>query len=439
MHKKLPVALFIALTLCGLVIVNTQPFGSAVASTPVTGVLTQDTVWSKTGSLYSFTSNLTIAKGITLTIQPGVQVDLNGYSLTVDGNLVAQGNADLIHFNNGELYFTYLSDPWLEAAKSGCIIQNVMFNSTKITTDNQLRVDHVVADSEIVVNYQKSVITGSNIDTLTINGGIAQISQNTIRTCNIHWGSPNVGYNVIENLSAGWSSYSQGCGAIIKYNTIKTVWGSGGSPIIQYNVIIDGVKGYFDGKWQTIADNIIGGGILTSGISPWISGNTILENNGALGAINVNQAVPYSGDCGYPFIVDNNIFCTLSGNDSEHAGIVVGGKSIFATVQSNLISGGSTGIKIYDSGKGFIGDNYIQNQNLTAIAVYSDSEYLILHNYINNTANGIVSPAKANLIIANNTIKNTNSGITILAPATINQNNIENYLLKQRQHTRRNR
>lgn len=75
---------------------------------PVTGLISSDTTWTN-DKTYKITADLTVAAGVTLTIQPGTMVQVMGnYTLTVAGTLAADGTADHpILFDPGDAWATW--------------------------------------------------------------------------------------------------------------------------------------------------------------------------------------------------------------------------------------------------------------------------------------------------------------------------------------------
>ena len=100
---------------------------------PVTGgVLSEDTRWTEQDSPITLTANLLVSEGVTLTIDPGVEVELDGRFIQVDGTLRALGEPSnliviksSIHRDQQEstIHFTSTSTPWEESTGNGSIIE----------------------------------------------------------------------------------------------------------------------------------------------------------------------------------------------------------------------------------------------------------------------------------------------------------------------------
>ena len=63
----------------------------AETGTLVAGIIYTDTTWTKANSPYNLTGAIGIYQDVTLTIQPGVIVNLNGNYIQVNGTLAARG------------------------------------------------------------------------------------------------------------------------------------------------------------------------------------------------------------------------------------------------------------------------------------------------------------------------------------------------------------
>jgi hypothetical protein len=62
---------------------------------PPVGTITVDTTWTVAGGPYILSNNVTVASGVTLTLEPGVIVRFNqGLGMTVQGRLLAEGTAE---------------------------------------------------------------------------------------------------------------------------------------------------------------------------------------------------------------------------------------------------------------------------------------------------------------------------------------------------------
>src|SRR3972149_736181 len=170
--KSLLSASFVAIIVSGMILVGTAPFFTVQASNDIIGIITSDTTWTKAGSPYTLKGPTAVNTGVTLTIEPGVTVNLNKYYIQVNGTLTAKGaDNDKIYFNDGQVIFTSVSNGWNEQTGSGSIIQNAVFT------------DSLSISSSVKV-------TKNSLKGLDINSGSAVVSYNSISTINAKNGSP---------------------------------------------------------------------------------------------------------------------------------------------------------------------------------------------------------------------------------------------------------
>jgi hypothetical protein len=250
----------------GLLLAGALPLAAAQASTSVTGVISSDTVWTKASSPYTLTGAVGVARGVTLTIEVGVTVNLGDNYLQVNGTLKAIGNAaGLIHFNGGRnpaIVFTDSSSDWNETTASGCIIENAIISRSDIQIINaSLRISNntfncrisAFGDSPYILNnvFQGGdgiVLYDSNA---TVRGNVFSDTSQAIyvggRDC-----SPLIERNLIVNSGYGVvvpSSSGEFALAIVNNtlanNTDAICIAGGGnpSPTIMYNNIY-GSEGY---------------------------------------------------------------------------------------------------------------------------------------------------------------------------------------------------
>jgi hypothetical protein len=102
-NKVFALFLVLVLVVTGLTMMATMPFGRAQIGTTVSSqIINSDTTWTKTNSPYNITGPVEVAKGATITIQPGVTVNLNTFTMQVNGALTARGtSSNPITINGG--------------------------------------------------------------------------------------------------------------------------------------------------------------------------------------------------------------------------------------------------------------------------------------------------------------------------------------------------
>jgi hypothetical protein len=162
------VALAVFLALFALA---TPPVAGA---TNVSGTILPGTTWTVGNSPYVMTGNVTIPSGVTLTIQPGVVVQGNSNlrSLTVNGSLSAEGNAD------NPITFTSTSDSapaqWLgitfpsgSSGSSSLKFVNVRYGGGGAGPDSTGQ----VTVNGGTVTIEDSNISNSAVSGLAMNGG----------------------------------------------------------------------------------------------------------------------------------------------------------------------------------------------------------------------------------------------------------------------------
>jgi len=274
----------------------------------VSGTLTADVTWTKVNSPYNLTGNVRVAYGVTLTIEPGVTVNLGNYFLNINGTLIAKGDStDKIvfvnnrYFGGSEITFSQHSISWNEQTGQGCIIENAIINSTVLFLQGSPKIANCEVDNAILISGGSPIITDCNI---SLNGaGIDVFS-----------GSPTLSNNVIRGNGFGNGIYGSG-----------TVTLSG-------NVISNFQKAIkiYSGTYQ-------------------ITGNTIAQCENGIEAI-VDAIVTIQGN-----LIDNNTGCGISwgraniesntitnnkiGIHNPVAGVIIRNNNILANTENSIKRG----------------------------------------------------------------------------------------------------
>ncbi len=274
-------------SILGFAFVDCVNFGAAQTSS-VYGVLMSDDVWTEAGSPYVFTGDFRIAEDVTLTIEPGVTVNLANYHFLVDGTLYARGtdsdniifDGDVILYDNERIRFTGSSESWDEQNGNGCIIDHAVINSLSMVI------------GEVSPRISNNFFNDTSWSyMLTTDEGSPLIVNNTMRFdgigISVSGGSPVITNNIIEGNglnSNGIHATSSIGEAVITNNIIinneNGIVSYGGNQIIEGNLIQNNEIGIYG--CGTILNNTIA------------NCSTAIRNRFYPSTINYNNIVNYS-------------------------------------------------------------------------------------------------------------------------------------------------
>ena len=313
-------AFLVIVLLSCLALVCTANLGVVQASTDVTGIISSDITWTKANSPYSLTGNILVDNAVTLTIEAGTTVNLNGFYIMVNGTLQAQGTSTAkVNFNIGEITFISYSIDWNEQTGSGCIIENANL------------VSMYVEIGSVVVKISKS-----NIDAEISGSGKAIICDNII--------NGKVSGKVITN---------------------NTITGEVDGITVSNNIITGTVSG------KAISNNTITGGVDVSGGSS-SSDFPVVSNNTITGDVGISCT-------GYALIVANKISGCETGIRLHGEIFFMGESNPSPLIEKNLITDNTYGITIAMSSRFEPGTSAPTIRNNTII-----SNSVGIHIYITN-------------------------------------------------------
>jgi len=340
-HPSIPKAtvyVFSILIVSASIIAELASFSSSQATTNVIGILTIDTTLTKAGSPYTLSGPAKVEEGVTLTIEPGVTVDLANYYLQVVGTLSARGlSTEPIYFNGGygsgsPLTFTSGSVGWDEATGKGCILENVIA-SCRVTCGNSTMVNKcTLNDALILEGSDRRPTTVSNCivnNGVSVARGEAIIVNNSIATQDDDAAAIGVSFMVASTVTISANSINGG-GIVV-----------GGGKVIIFDNIITNCKGDgINGAWGTatiehnlISDNAVGISI------PFQSSMTIQRNtikNNPIG-IRISQLTPLINFNNIENCSQNTIYLdeSLSVNATYNWWGTTDGKAINHSIRDN--------------------------------------------------------------------------------------------------------
>jgi uncharacterized GH25 family protein len=192
----------------------------AAKATPVEGVISQDTLWTLVDSPFVVTNNITVNSGVTLTIEPGVEVRFGGeFSFRVMGKIIAQGTEErMIRFTTndptGKNYWQSISIYGMQSSFRHCIIeygtnatvlQSGSLDLQQVKVQSNLENGVVIKggtiyanDSEFAFNGESAIqISGGNPVTITNN--IIKSNSYGLTLSNLLTGAIQIQQNEISN------------------------------------------------------------------------------------------------------------------------------------------------------------------------------------------------------------------------------------------------
>jgi hypothetical protein len=248
----------------------------------VSGWINQDTTWSKTNNPYTFTGDVYINSGVTLTIEPGTTVNMGNNCLQVNGTICARGtstepiyisgNTNAVEGVDCKIDFTQTSINWSQSTETGCIIENTVLRSVPILVEGNSPLicnNNILFDSSNV--YPRAAVTVEDADpiiannTVTIEGTNFQgrgiyvrygfvhpiIANNTIRgvSCFVGCGIESIGQaNISGNVITGWTC---GISSVNDVITGNLIYSNNGTPLSQNSTC--GIQL----TWGTVKNNTI--------------------------------------------------------------------------------------------------------------------------------------------------------------------------------------
>jgi parallel beta-helix repeat protein len=344
------------------------------AQTYVSGNITTNTKWTTTGSPYIIQSDVKVQSGVTLTIDPGVEVKFDGlYSIVVDGTLKAIGN------NQNPIIFTSnLSSP-----KKGDWYTIRLRTSNNII--NWAEIDY--ANYGIFVTYYggNNKILNTTVNDCLVDGiYITNSDNNTVRNCNI---TSNNGYGmtlydsdntIVENCNINTNVYF---GIYFNASTYTKVKNCNISNINGKGIIL------YSNSHHTRIINCQINNNNNIGIDLSETSNNIIKNTNIIG--NTGMGIDFGGKTNNQ-IIDN---CNIKNNGDT--GIDLKG-SIFINITKCNIS--------KNKGNGGIFSGFpVKDINISNSDIFN-----------NLAGNGVDFNGATNVIFLNiKSIKNVGCGITI--------------------------
>jgi hypothetical protein len=394
-------------------------FNTSFGQTNVSGVISANTTWTKSNSPYNITGNTQINAGISLSIEPGVQIVFqDNYYLKILGTINSVGTIDdsiifkssnsnnwagilLINSNTSlNLDYSYSSgsifkfttfkssNKALFIYNSGFYIENCKFQDNTIGFEPRSTSKGILKSSSFI-NNTTGIYT--EYEDYSSGYGVSCIKdfklQENIFQLNSNGAILNMNQRTFDNLQIINNSFRLN-------NTGLTLGGGGYGPYLA-NVLISNNKFISNSNGLNIS-NIYSNGF--NGCTGSLSFPLIIEKNLIKNNTSVGLSFGYSGN---NHIVRNNLILTNS------IGISITGTTNSISFQKNSLFENNKSITI-NGNYGYEPSSLLFLANTFKNSSLSPSDYIILNNVTNNNNKA----ASNNFIDVSNNfiIKNINRG-----------------------------
>ena len=236
------------------------------AQTTVSGDIRSNTTWTAANSPYELNGVVTVLAGVTLTIEPGVEIQAVHYShnLIVNGALVAEGTmSDSIKFTGPLMH--------IDAVGSGSSFDYVLFEGLGVFNNAALRIfsDDVTVQHSSFETCEVGISVHSNSSPSITDSRFFDSHDYGIR---IYDGSPTIENNVIDGQSGSAAGVIIESGKpAIRNNDISNVAQNQTS----YGIIID-----HDSEAPIIENNTFSNNNRDLLTHPHLASDTIFDTNG---------------------------------------------------------------------------------------------------------------------------------------------------------------